>query len=329
MKDKKTESAIVSVIMPVYNTASYLAEAVESVTNQSFSDWELILINDGSTDDSGTICESYAASDPRIHVIHQENRGLSAARNTGLRTASGEYIQFLDSDDWLFPDALEVLLKAITAFQTDMVIFDLQYEWEDHSLHERSALKPGKYDSEFILKKLSEPSLPPYACNKFCRRYLYDGVLFPVGEKWEDVATVIYPVSRAGQIAVIDRALYHYRQREDAITKQASRDGSIHMWRFLQYSKRYEFLMANYPNIAAAARPALIRNGLMYYSFCLLGNGHQREKQHVLSVLRSPEMGHGLPSIKLRYMRLLFCISPRLTAFLFRIWRRIGSSQEN
>ena len=83
MKDKKTESAIVSVIMPVYNTASYLAEAVESVTNQSFSDWELILINDGSTDDSGTICESYAASGRRIHDIHQEKRGVTAASKAG------------------------------------------------------------------------------------------------------------------------------------------------------------------------------------------------------------------------------------------------------
>ena len=329
MKDTMNKAAAVSVIMPVYNTESYLKTAVESVIGQSFSGWELILIDDGSTDSSGEICDSFAAADPRIRVIHRENGGLSAARNTGLGAAAGEYVRFLDSDDWLSPDALEVLLKTAAGSQADMVIFDVQYEWNDHSMHERPPLAPGKYGPEFILEKLSVPSIPPYACNKFCLRSLYDGVLFPEGEKWEDVATVIYPVSRAAMITVIDRPLYHYRQRDDAITKLAIQDGSIHKWRFLQYAKRYAFLMANYPGIAAAARGSLIRNGLLYYSYCLRGREYQNERKRVLSFIRSPEMGQGLPGLKLRLVRKAFCMFPHLAAFLFRAWHTLRSFRKN
>lgn len=316
---------MVTIIAPVYNTLPMVSAMVESVLCQTCPEWELILVDDGSTDGSGVICDRYADSDFRIKVIHQANQGVSAARNTGLSVATGDYLQFLDSDDWLSPDALETLLKTISVSNADMVIFDAQYEWSDYSMHERSALAPGIYTSEVILEKLSVPSLPPYVCNKFCLRSLYDGVLFPVGEKWEDVSTVVYPVSRARRISVIDRPLYHYRQREDAITKQAARDGSIYKWRFLQYTRRYEFLKANYPDIAGVARDSLVRNGLMYYSFCLRGKDYQSERQRVLSFLRSPEMGRELPTAKVRLARIAFCISPHLTAFLLRLWRKFHS----
>lgn len=311
-----------SIITPVYNTLQYLPATVESVLCQSCPDWELILVDDGSTDGSAELCDNYAASDPRIHVIHQENSGLSAARNTGLSVAIGDYLQFLDSDDWISPDTLETLLQTISGFDAEMVIFDAQYEFYDHSFHERSSLKPGTYTSEVVLERLSMPSIPPYAWNKFCLRSLYDDILFPVGEKWEDVSTVIYPVSRAKRIAVIDRPLYHYRQREDAITKQAIRDNSIYKWRFLQYAKRFEFLKINYSDIAKVARSSLIRSGLLYYSLYLRGKNCQAERQRILVFMRLPEMGQGLPSTQIRLARIAFCSCPHLTALILRLWSR-------
>ncbi len=200
---------IVSVITPVYNSVSSLTKAIESVIEQTFPDWELILVDDGSSDGSETVCDRFAVSDPRIRVIHQENQGLSVARNTGLSAAAGDYLQFLDSDDWLSADALEVLTRTVSESGANMVVFDARYERNGWSWHESSVVSPGVYASEKILELLSIPSIPPYAWNKFCRRALYDGVRFPPGEKWEDVATTFIPVSRAGQIAVIDRELYH------------------------------------------------------------------------------------------------------------------------
>ena len=325
MKDKKTEQVIVSVIMPVYNTEQYLTEAVESVIGQSFTDWELILVDDGSTDGSGELCDQYAGKDRRISVVHTENGGLSCARNTGMKIVAGEFLQFLDSDDWLFPETLEKAVQAAVSQEADIVIFDAQYEWPDHSLHETSSVAPGVYDNKFILEQLVIPRIPPYACNKFCKRELYEGVAFPEGEAWEDVPTTVVPVAKAKKIAVLNEPLYHYRQRDNAITKQAGRDGSIFKWRFLQYVKRYEYLKADYPEIAAAAKSSIIWSGLKYYSFCLRGREYQAERQRVLSFMRLPEMGLGLPEGKVRLIRTAFCSFPSLTAFIVRLRQRIRS----
>jgi len=182
--------------MPVFNTKQYLEQAIDSVICQTCPDWELILVDDGSSDGSGKLCDFFAKKDRRIRVIHQENKGLSGARNTGMKFATGEYIQFLDSDDWLYPETLESVHDLSIASGSDMVIFDAQYEGDNFTWHEKSILPDGVYDSEVILEKLAKPSIPPYAWNKFCKRSLYDGVFFPEGEKWEDVATTFYPVSR-------------------------------------------------------------------------------------------------------------------------------------
>ena len=312
--------------MPVYNMGPFLAKAVESVVDQTFPNWELILVDDGSTDGSGEICNRYAASDPRIHVIHQENQGLSAARNSGLSVATGDYLQFLDSDDWLSTDALKILVQTISESAADMVIFDARYEGNNWTWHETSAIPPGVYASAYILERLSIPSIPPYAGNKFCKRALYDGVRFPRGEKWEDVATTFYPVSRAEKIAVIDRDLYHYRQWDGSITKQAALDGSIYRWRYIQYNKRYEFLKTEFPRIAPAALWSVISNGMLYYAFCLSGNEHREERTRVCRFLRTPGTGRSLSSPVHRLAWFSFCLFPGPIAALLRVYFKYKSN---
>ena len=309
---------MISVIMPVFNTKQYLVQAIESVINQTFQDWELILVDDGSFDSSENMCDDYAKKDSRIRVIHQENKGLSGARNTGMTFASREFIQFLDSDDWLYPDTLETAYNSIAASGSDMVIFDAQYEGENFSWHEKSVIPDGTYDPEVILTKLAKPSIPPYAWNKFCRRTLYDGVSFPEGENWEDVATTFYPVSKAKKIAVLGKPLYHYRQREGAITKKALQDGSAHKWRFFQYRKRYEFLKTNYPQLADVAKESLYKNGLLYYSVCLRENTNRKEKREVFDFLCSREFEEGIANRKLRFIRRVFILWPTIISYFIR-----------
>ena len=115
---------MVSVVIPVYNVEKYLAECVDSVLNQTYKDYEIILVDDGATDSSGAMCDAYAQIDPRIRVIHRPNGGLSAARNTGLRAAQGEYVYFLDSDDYIEPCALEHLIMTAEKEHADVVFFD-------------------------------------------------------------------------------------------------------------------------------------------------------------------------------------------------------------
>ena len=140
--DRRQTVTKVSVIIPVYNTIQYLEEAVESVLAQTMTDWEMILVDDGSTDGCSAMCDSYAEKNARIHVIHQKNQGLSAARNTGMAQAAGEYLQFLDSDDRLYPDTLAKCMQAVQD-GAEIVIFDAQYEGTDFSFHEKSALPSG------------------------------------------------------------------------------------------------------------------------------------------------------------------------------------------
>ena len=114
----------VSIIVPVYNAETALHRCIESILHQSCADFELLLVDDGSKDDSGAICDEYAAKDSRIRVFHKENGGVSAARNLALDVARGKYLQFLDSDDWVVPDATLLLLRAAEEHGADLVISD-------------------------------------------------------------------------------------------------------------------------------------------------------------------------------------------------------------
>lgn len=307
---------MVSVIMPVYNTAPYLDEAIESVLTQTVSGWELIAVDDGSTDSSGRMLDGWAARDSRIRVFHTENRGLSAARNLGLSVMSGDFIQFLDSDDRLAPTALEEALAALTGTGADMAIFDAYLEGMGTSFHEKSALAPGTFGPLPVLTELARLGLPPYAWNKFCKRALYDGVTFPVGEMWEDAGTTFRPIARAGKIAILGKPLYRYRQRPDAVTKTALADRSAYKWRFLQYRKRYEFLKQTFPSAAEAARESVAANGLFFYAF-FRKSLTKCEKTALRRYLCAPEFRAGTRG-KTAACLALFRLSPALASWAVR-----------
>ena len=118
------KAPLVSIIVPVYNAEKTIDRCVSSILNQSYKDFELLLMNDGSTDRSGSLCDAYEERDSRVHVLHKENTGVSDTRNQGIAMARGEYLQFADSDDWLAPDAVAGFVRAATEHQCDMVIAD-------------------------------------------------------------------------------------------------------------------------------------------------------------------------------------------------------------
>ena len=137
----------VSIIVPVYNAAETLRRCVDSVLKQDYTDFELLLVDDGSRDGSGAICDAYAARDPRVRVIHKENAGVSAARNDALDQAQGTFLQFLDSDDWLTPDATKQLVRSAQACGCDLVIADFYRVSGDRVAHK------GEIDEEGVLSR--------------------------------------------------------------------------------------------------------------------------------------------------------------------------------
>jgi len=212
-----------SIIIPVYNTRDYLAACLDSVIAPALDDYEIIVVNDGSTDDSGDIAAQYERRYPRlIRVISTENGGLGAARNVGIEEAAGEYLLFLDSDDRLAPGALPEMMEALSQ-GPDMLVFDLLSVRPDGSVIEKL---PG-CGRNGIISLSSYPELLmeyPSACNKLCRKSLFaeSGIRFPGRVWYEDLRTMPKLYLWTDRILAVDKAWYLYLTRPGSITKSAN-----------------------------------------------------------------------------------------------------------
>ena len=226
---------MVSVIVPVYNVENYLSECIDSIISQTYQNIEIILVDDGSTDSSGVICDSYKSKDDRIIVIHKQNGGLSDARNVGLDIANGEYIAFVDSDDYLSKCYIEVFIDALVHGNCDVVamIGDCEF-WESSDKQgDRPKLALSKadcnisyYPTRSVLEEMLYQNIATGAPYTVCKRYIFDKLRFPVGYYYEDVATtykeflISLKSDHNSRSAIIDGDLYAYRKRTDSIIRQ-------------------------------------------------------------------------------------------------------------
>ena len=216
---KKVEP-LISVIVPVYNVEDYLDQCMESIVGQTYPHLEILMVDDGSTDNSGALCDQWAERDQRIRVIHQENGGLSAARNTALDAMSGELVIMVDSDDVLHPDAVSILLQAIQAQHADVAIGSfVVFDGKDANWPTITSENTVRhYDSQAALKAIYyQDKLTNSSCWRLFKASLFDDVRYPVGKYYEDLA-IVYPLYKKCSLVVgIDDAVYGYRQRNDSI----------------------------------------------------------------------------------------------------------------
>ncbi|MFU0516202.1 glycosyltransferase family 2 protein [Gardnerella vaginalis] len=263
----KNENPLVSIIVPVYNSAKYLSGCVDSILAQTYKNIELILVDDGSKDDSGKICDSYASKDSRVKVIHQQNGGISRAQNAGLDAASGEFIAFADNDDILDCQNIEILLNAILQSGASMS----KAKWQQFGLSSLEQIKkeaglgarglsaeksqatarlenmpqikivknPLKaYQTVFckifriIGNKLGKNSEARYFNEaNWCRLYkreVWEGVRFPEGKFAQDTAMASVLYSRMNYVAHVDEVLYYWLQRADSVTHKMRDAGFYH-----------------------------------------------------------------------------------------------------
>lgn len=211
----------ISVIVPVYNTSKYLKHCLDSLLEQTYRDMEIIVVDDGSTDCSGEICDSYAEMFvSKIVVVHTENHGLSAARNTGMKYATGDYIGFVDSDDWVEKDMFEILLKNISETKSDLSVCSLKYDFGDREVDvERRHQRTVYSHNEIFEQIMNNKNFYGYVCNKLFKRSVIANLIFD--EKLlscEDIVfSVKYAVNCMCAVSTID-ALYHYRQHRESMT---------------------------------------------------------------------------------------------------------------
>ena len=217
--------ALVSVIIPVYNVEKYLRKCIESVLAQTYTHLEIILIDDGSTDTSGKICDEYAQKDERIRVIHKENTGIADNRNIALDICKGEYIAFVDSDDFVAGIFVEVAIDTMLNEQCDLVaLADYTPFWDGESepilLTDKSCCHAKFCEPQVGLEKILYQRIETNAPLKICHRSVYNGVRYPYGCFFEDLPTTYKLFFNAHKVAILDDSLYAYRKRMNSAVRQ-------------------------------------------------------------------------------------------------------------
>lgn len=218
---------VISIIVPVYNVEIYIRKCLDSILNQTFKDFELILIDDGSPDMCGVICDEYKNTDSRIIVIHQRNSGISMARNAGLNIAKGKFIAFVDSDDYIHNQMYEIMLSAIIKYSADIVICDY-YNINEKKNQMINNINTDSCDfrilSSFEDKRkfiyIDKYLTSVLAWNKLFKRKLFENIRFPEGRIYEDEATLFKPLYFANRIAYTDSRLYYYVHHDNSITSE-------------------------------------------------------------------------------------------------------------
>lgn len=237
----------ITIIIPIYKVEEFLDECIQSVVGQTHKNMEIILVDDGSPDQCPDMCDVWAKKDSRIKVIHKANGGLSDARNAGLDITTGEYIAFVDSDDWILPDMYEKMLNVLNQEHADICACNIKSCYADHE--ETWGCKEYTIgNSEQILDLLySDTKYPVAAWNKLYRRECWENLRFPVGKICEDAFTTYKLVHNAKRIVQIPEALYCYRIRSQSIMTSAFCDKRMNeeeAWRV-----NYQFVREHYPQL--------------------------------------------------------------------------------
>lgn len=254
---------MISVVVPVYNVAQYLPDCMNSIFAQNVADMEVILVDDGSTDNSGALCDQYAKKYGNVKVIHQKNAGLSAARNTGIEAAKGEFITFVDSDDMLADGFISTALELAKTYQADFIAFShvrckAETQWPMKCLSQSEDYKPRVYDERVqkMQKFLIGTEIGTTAWAKVYRRELFETIRYPVGKYHEDVFTTYKVVDKANRVVTISQVGYLYRKSPNSITTSGfsvkrldSVEGKLHQLAFIQ---------ENYPSLQKEAETGVI-----------------------------------------------------------------------
>ena len=222
---------LISIVVPVYNTESVLPRCIRSLRQQSYQNLEIILVDDGSTDGTGKICDRYSQTDARVKVIHKENGGLSSARNAGLDICQGEYIFFVDSDDWITIDAVQYLYDLRKKYNAD---FSMAAYVRTRADEKRDCLRHDYMECEltqleFLSKffKIGTQENVQFAWAKLYKSELFDNIQYPTGVIFEDVPTTFYIAVCSGKIAYSSHVIYYYYVNPNSITEENFNDSKF------------------------------------------------------------------------------------------------------
>jgi len=237
----------ISVIVPVYKTEKYIRRCIDSILAQTFADFECIVIDDGSPDDCPVICDEYAEKDSRIIVIHQKNKGVSAARKAGLDIARGEWIGFVDSDDWLERDMIEKMYQKAVSENYDMIVCDYFYECDGISVLQKQDF--NSFDKIIIIKNILSIKIKSVLWNKIVKKELLLQANFPEYNRSEDYVISIQNVYNAEKIGYLNIPLYHYCYNGESLSNNIQTKINGRIEENKNWCKVVNFLKEKYDNI--------------------------------------------------------------------------------
>lgn len=285
---RQKDNPLISVIIPVYKVESYLNRCVDSVLNQSYKNIEILLVDDGSPDKCGEICDQYAEKYGNVKVIHQKNQGLSAARNTGIREAEGEFLGFVDSDDFIEEDMYQVLLQNIISSNADIAIGGIIdcYE-ETGKMYAQFDGEVNVYNGNEAIKSVltNRGNVTAHVVTKLYKKTIFDKITFPIGKLYEDAYTIIDFLLACDKVVVINKGLYYYCHRGNSIVESpfGKRDMNlIHAWQ-----ENHRLILERMPELKEEIEFRYLWSCFYLLDKIYVGNKEHDEEKELLHILRS------------------------------------------
>ena len=251
----------ISIIVPVYNVEKYLRVCVDSLLNQRLDRFEIILVDDGSTDSSGVICDEYAERDKRVEVIHKRNGGLSSARNEALDVAKGDFIGFVDSDDYIMENMYKLLIKRMEEDECDISVCNMLMQKSSGDVPYHKNAKDEQFSRESTMTELIANRILTFSvCNKLFKKSIFNGLRFKEGIILEDMDIIYKLFHRARKVSYLSAPLYYYRYNESSILRKPFTLKRID--EFYIRKEMYDFYQQHYPETA----------DLVYFRLCVAGS---------------------------------------------------------
>lgn len=313
-----------SVIIPVYNVEIYLDKCLKSVLAQTYRNLEIVLVDDGSTDRSGLMCDEYAKKDARIRVIHKQNGGLSDARNVALDIVQGDYVTFVDSDDYVDKRLVDRLLVCATQKQCDLVVGGFVKciaEVEDDRNDKEEQRQTILSAEDAIERMLYRKGVPTYAHGKLYKSCLFEEIRFPVGKLFEDIITVYKVLKKVNKIGIVDYPMYYYRQRQGSIVNFNFRPNRLHA---------VEHALEILEDMSCNKKKQNAAEAYLFFvlmdNYALVGQEHAKEKlylEQLIKTYRKSVVCNSRESLSLRVMAMMtYFPGMRFARFVGRVYKQ-------